>query len=74
MMEKVKQRILNLEREVVQDEKRMKEADERAANRPHMEGYFEVSTTILFYLHYTSHITIYYIYIYIYLQQQQLII
>jgi len=41
MMEKVKQRIMTLEREVIQDEKRLKEAEERAANRPHMEGEFE---------------------------------
>lgn len=42
MMEKVKQRIMHLEREVQQDENRQKEKDDRAANRQHMEGHYEV--------------------------------
>lgn len=46
MMEKVKQRIMNLEREVQQDEKRQKEAEERAMNRPQMEGHFEVCRAV----------------------------
>ncbi len=39
MMEKVKKRILDLEREVNQEEKRIAEAEQRAANR---EGQLEV--------------------------------
>ena len=40
MMEKVKARIMNLEREVVQEEQRQKESQERAANRAAVEGEF----------------------------------